>query len=183
MTWTTDMNLLSWMQMVALALAGLFFLVKLAQGWLMVNLTLAPTLERRRSAHHPEFDDLAVTVTLTKGGNGSVRIQDTAVRVMSGDSIVAEGELAGTSRLEIRSDGSYRLRKPWTPLLRERRNMYRLPPGEGTVWSASLTGAPAGSVCVVEIVVLGRQWPTPAPAQWRCSAVSLPLDDAGRSSP
>ena len=169
------MTLLNWVQLVALAMAGLFFLVKVAQGWLMVNLSLSATTERRGVANDLEHDDLALAVTLTKGGNGSVRIQDTAVRVTSGNDVVAEAKLVGTSRLEVSSDPPYRVLTPWKPVESESQGLYRLPPGEGTVWSAHLT-VPSRSVCVVQVAILGRQWPTPFPAQWRCSVVSLPVD-------
>jgi hypothetical protein len=68
-------SLLEWAQLAALLLAGLYFIVKLAQGWLMVNLSLSVESERcgRRDG---ETDDLAISVHLTKGGNGSVRIYD-----------------------------------------------------------------------------------------------------------
>lgn len=171
------MTLLNWAQFVALVLAGLFFIVKLAQGWLMVNLILSPETERR-VGHDGEHDVLAVSVTLAKGGNGSVRIHETSVRVTSGDEVVGEAELLGPFRLATSRKPPYRVTRPWKPLESESGRRYRLPPGEGTTWSAHLTTVPTDSVCVVEVVILGgRQWPTPFPAQWRCSVVSLPVVD------
>jgi hypothetical protein len=175
------MTLLNWAQFVALVLAGLFFVVKLAQGWLMVNLTLTPETERR-VRHDGEHDDLAVSVILSKGGNGSVRIQETSVRVTAEDTVVAEAKLAGTSRLATSPKPPHRVTRPWKPAESESGRLYRLPPGEGTTWSAHLT-VPTESAYTVEVVILGRQWPTPFPAQWRCSVVSLPVDAPNRDLP
>jgi hypothetical protein len=169
------MTLLDWAQLIALALAGLFFILKFAQGWLMVNLTLTATTERQGVLDDLEHDDVALSVTLIKGGNGSVRIQDTSVRVTSDNLLVGEAKLVGTSRLKTSSEPPYRLLTPWKPLEPESRGVYRLPPGEGTMWSAHLT-VPSRLACVVQVAILGRQWPTPFPAQWRCSVVSLPVD-------
>lgn len=164
------MNALNWAQFVALLAAAAYFLIKIAQGWFVVNLTLSGALDRR--ARGDQLDDLAVAVTLTKGSTGSLRVRNTAVRVVW-EGGQTETRLVGGERLAVREDGTS-LVPGWRPQQEGSSRDYRLPPGEGTTWSCRAV-VPAGRPCRVEVVVLGRQWPSRFPAQWTLSLVSLPL--------
>jgi hypothetical protein len=148
------LNLLEWAQVFALVFAGLFFMVKLAQGWLMVNMSLSATTERYRG-EDVDHDDLALSVTLTKGDNGSVFIMDTSVRVstpeeegkvsLAGGSLLQtpccelttpkEQEakpqklsLAGGHRLQTHSEPTTHIATPWKSS--EKRQLCWLPPGK-----------------------------------------------------
>jgi hypothetical protein len=157
---------LHWAQFAALIAAALFFLFKLAQGWFTVNLSLSGSLDRRAIGGQ---DDLAVAVTLTKGAWGSVRVHETAVRVSWEDGECTT-RLLGDRRLLI-ADRGKSIAPGWQPL-HGRGSAYRLPPGEGTTWSCHLL-VPTDRTCLIEVVVLGIQWPSMHPAQWRLSLVSL----------
>jgi hypothetical protein len=179
---TLPKTLLEWTQLFALLLAGTFFLVKLGQGWLMVNLSLSGNA--KRTPKGDGFDALAVTVTLTKGSIGSVKIHDTDVLVRWSDGSKRES-LKGTSRIATspshssivrlpwQSSPPYHIVRPWMPPAK--RPLYRLPPGESTAWSCVLS-VPTEAICVIEAIVIGTQWPNWYPGQWHCSLISLPAE-------
>ena len=166
------MTALAWAQFTALLAAALFFVVKLLQGWFMVNVSLSGKTERR--IREDGYDDLFVTVTVTKGPTGSVRIHDTGVRVIcdDGSKIGAPKpeELKGAGRLmttktRVRTSPDkdwfrrtaarlappqHRLDESWSIA----KDLYRLPPGESTMWSCHLR-VPTGQTCTVEVAVVG----------------------------
>lgn len=157
-------------QFVALVGAGLFFLIKLGQGWFMVNMSLSGSTDRR--VGEDGTDDLAVSLTVTKGNYGSAQIHDTVVRVeWDGGSSFAE--LIGTERLSVSQRRPYKVNRSFQQS--QIRHYYRLPPGEATTWSCRVQ-VPTGQTCIVEAVVIGRQWPNRRSAQWRCSLVSMAPD-------
>jgi hypothetical protein len=163
----TIKDLLDLAQLVALVLAAAFFAVKLAQGWLIVNVSLAGTVERAPVSDTE--DALAVSITVTKGSIGSLRVQEALVRVPA-----ALGEqvkpLVGAQRLLLDPTSSHTVDRTW---IDRGQRTYRLPPGESTTWSVDFR-VPRGTVCAVEAVVTGLQPPGTVPAQWRCSLVSVP---------
>jgi len=66
-------------QLIALVAAAIFFAIKLAQGWLIVNLSLDAAVQRTTVS--PTEDALAVRITVTKGAIGSLRVKEALVRV------------------------------------------------------------------------------------------------------
>jgi hypothetical protein len=164
------MKLLDWLQFAAIIAALVYFGWKLVQGWLLVNMSLSGTTERR--ARGDGQDDLVVAVTLTRGQTGSAAVHETAVRVSWSDDPRAPRttHLKGTTRLETAKEQLFSLAPGW-----ERADKpYKLPPGEATTWSCHVE-VPTGQVCDIEIVVLGVQWPNRRAGQWRASLVSLPV--------
>jgi len=164
----SSMSLLDWVQLLALLAAGVYFTVRVLQGWLIVNVSLSIATER--IGLRVGKDGLAIAVTITKGSVGSVRIEDTLVRVVSPNGFVGREPLTGTRRVII-DPVSYQIDPDFQE--RSKNVLYRFPPGESTVWSCWLE-VPSEEVCTVEVVVIGHQRPSRFPAQWRASSVSLP---------
>jgi hypothetical protein len=165
------MTPLAWSQLIALALAALYFAFKVLQGWLVVNVSLSGSVRRAKSSRNTG-DLLGVEITVTKGPIGSVIVEQARVRA-SWDGGAQSIQLFDGHRLATTRDATGRsmLKEPWQ--VDAAGGRYRLPPGESAVWSC-LLAVPAGVPVVVEAVVLGRQPPSRGAAQWRCSFVSLP---------
>lgn len=164
----TTKDYLDLAQLVALIAAALYFLVKLAQGWLIVNVSLEGDIERRQVSAIE--DALAVMVTVTKGSIGSLRIQEALVRVPAALDPDSVKPLPGARRLVLDPERKHAVDASWA---QEGEGSYRLPPGESTIWSVDFR-VPRAAVCSVDVVITGVQWPGSFPAQWRCSLVSLP---------
>ena len=79
--------------------------------------------------------------------------------------------LRGVERLETTTSKPYKVDTKWGLA---NRGPYRLPPGESSTWSC-LVEVPTGESCLIEVVVVGLQWPNGSAGQWRCSLVSLPV--------
>lgn len=139
------------------------------QGWLMVNVSLDGSTDRR-SRGDGKYD-LAVYVKISKGGNGSVRIHDSPVRATWEGGKTETAHLSGPHRLARTPTPPFTVLEPWRS--DPRLGAYRLPPGEGTTWSCLLK-VPDGQPCIVEVVVLGRQWPNRRLGQWTFTSASLP---------
>jgi hypothetical protein len=161
-------TVLNWVQLLALIAAALYFGLKVLQGWLIVNVSLSVTTER--AALEPHRDGLAVAVTITKGPIGSVRIDDTLVRVAHTGAAPTTERLVGTRRVSLDLK-QFRIDSDLSELTKNA--IYRLPPGESTTWSCWMP-VPSGEVCTIEVVVIGHQRPGRLPAQWRASVISLP---------
>jgi hypothetical protein len=164
---------LSWLelaQLFALLAAGLFFLIKLLQGWFIVNLSLDLQLERCSGGERGP-DLVAVNVKATKGPIGSLRLGEASVRATWLDQSTAPQSLFDGSRLQLLVGGRSALSVPW--VADYSRGRYRLPPGESTTWGAVLE-VPSGQPVLVEVVVTGRQARWRRLPQWRAKAASLP---------
>lgn len=163
------MTLLDWAKLAALISAGAFFVFKVLHGWLMMNVSLDGSTARRSRGDGE--DDLAVCVKISKGGNGSVRIHDSPVRATWEGGKTETAHLYGPHRLAHTPTPPFAVLEPWRS--DPRLGPYRLPPGEGTIWSCLLK-VPNGQPCIVEAVVLGQQWPNRRLGQWTFTSVSLP---------
>ena len=164
------MTVLQWAQLVALVAAAVFFFAKAAAGYFLVNMSIDASATRHSVSDRE--DAIAMTVRLSKGGNGGLRIHDTLVTVSwPGGEITTE--LNGVSRLELqRMKGArFQIRRP--PRENPGRPQYGLPPGDATAFSASVQ-VPRDAICTIDAVVIGRKWLNRWPGQWRTTIVSLP---------
>jgi hypothetical protein len=156
----------------AFASAGGFFLYKLISGYLVVNLDLSLTCERRCSGSR-QIDYLAVTAVVKKGDRGAVILHDARARI----SVPAPGEehlkkLSSIVRLSFKkSEGILELlekQSKKSPLL-------NLSAGEQTTFSTFFRVL-ADQPFMVEVTVLGNwPWHPKTVYQWRASQVSLPI--------
>jgi hypothetical protein len=128
-------TVLEWAQLVALVAAAGFFFAKAAAGYFLVNMAIDASATRQ--SLNDTQDAIAVTIRLTKGGNGSLRIHDTLVTVSWPSGEIAT-VLSGVSRLElqqIKGRGSTSLDRR----VRTRADLSTgLPPGDATAFSASV---------------------------------------------
>jgi hypothetical protein len=170
MSWTTHVKDLS--QIVALLGAGGFFTYKTLTGYLLVNLTLAVSCTRQRTADGSK-DYLVVTVHMKKGPNGSVALHDVRALVKC-DQYAAEIIFTGNSRSSYRTvpDGSRR-QINWSKES-ESSPLIKLVPDEETDMSG-LCEVPIDAACTVEVAVLGKRVAGKAFGQWKASCVSLPV--------
>jgi hypothetical protein len=164
-------TVLQWAQLVALVAAAGFFLAKAAAGYFLVNMSVDASATRQSLTD--ERDAIAMTVHLTKGGNGGLRIHDTLATVSWVGGEIATA-LSGVSRLELQrvKGGGFQIRKP--PRDNPGRPQYGLPPGDATAFSASVE-VPRDAICTIDAVVIGRKWLNRWPGQWRTTIVSLPV--------
>jgi len=160
-------------QVLAWALAAVYFIVKLVQGYLVIDLsvTVSPT---RQHTNDPDLDYLVASVQLVRGDKGSIRMHDAVLVVrQSGDE---QRTNLPIHRFSFRRDGQF------GPLLRldfaktsSRVPTLNLAPGE-TVTLSECLKVRRDAPCVVEAFVLGTGFASPVVGQWRASAVSLPLE-------
>lgn len=141
-----------WSEAFAWICAGGFFLYKTFSGYLISNLSLSVTCERKPA--RAGFDFLVVHAVLKKGDRGAVALHDAMAQV----SPVAPGEkeakpLTGIRRLSSRPSEIKGVLEivnapsKKTPLL-------NLPPGEETTFSQYFE-IPSDAPCLVLVTVLG----------------------------
>jgi len=164
-------TVLEWAQLVALVAAAGFFFAKAAAGYFLVNMSIDATATRQSLSDG--HDAIAMTVRLTKGGNGGLRIHDTLVTVSWPDGEITTA-LNGVSRLELerRKGARFDILRP--PRENPGRPQYGLPPGDATAFSTSVQ-VPRDAICTIDAVVIGRKWLNRWPGQWRTTIVSLPV--------
>jgi|HubBroStandDraft_6_1064221.scaffolds.fasta_scaffold28242_1 hypothetical protein len=154
---------------LAYVLAGGFFLFKWTSGYQTTNLSLEIKCARQADpTSHSNREQLGITVVLTKGDRGSVHIFTVDVSV-------------GGMRYRLMGGlDHYRVQKANA---RERtidfeekdlRYVSFLNPGERTEIATACSVA-SGSICDIQVVVVGRRKWSRRLKQWRASAVSLPL--------
>jgi hypothetical protein len=123
------------------------------------------------------LDDLAIAMTLTKGGIGSVTLHGASVCVTSLDK-PSDPEyvgLLGIAQVKIddkKSAGKspcYEIIGPWDGKI-----SYNLPPGASSIWSCHVE-VPAEKTCTIQVVIVGRQPWQWGRRQWRASLISLPV--------
>ena len=159
----------TWSEVAAYSSAGLFLVYKLLSGYFITDLSLKIGCERFAP---DSTDHLAVTAFLKKGDKGAIRIHDARVRITdTGGAFIDEQAMVGIERLSFNTDPAARMtvtfgRLSKTPWL-------SLPPGDETQFAAHFD-LPTGTVCIVEVAVLGRKLWGGRTAQWRASAVSFP---------
>jgi hypothetical protein len=158
--------------------AGVFFLFKAAYGYNNVNCSIGVTCERQHKDNGTDF--VSATVTIDKGPN-------TALSLLRGEVQFSPADTAQPVELRLHrlavSEGGSGLSVCWDVLAPERA-LY-VSPGE-KLHFACVAEVPRSEPCRVEAIVLGRKrlrrltaWArSPFLAQWRATAVSLPLVDA-----
>lgn len=168
------MKLHEWGQLFAWAAAALFFGYKLLLGYLITDLSLKVSCERRHK--EGDLDYLSVTVTAKKSERGAIKLDDAKARVR-GLTPDNPRELFGIHRLERSNpDGqNERALIKWT----ESSGCLNMAPGDEMQFAA-LFEVPCGQASVVDVVVLGkifwRTWRGGSArwGQWRACAISLP---------
>jgi len=166
------MTILDWAQFWVIIAAAVFLIVKFGRGWFNPNMSLSG--ETQRCSRGDGWDDLAIAMTVTKGGIGSVTLHRTFVSVTSLDGAVYK-ELQGTAGVEFkekrgigRRRSRYEISQPWVD-----KGFYKLPPGASSIWSCHAE-VRTGKACTIQVVIVGRQTQDVDVTQWRASLISLP---------
>ncbi len=172
----------SWMKVGGLIAGSLFFIWKLCTGWLIVNMGVCIRIQRQR--RRDGIDDLTVTVALEKGSTDSIWLRDVEVRMTA----LENGELSDACVRYVRIHGFDRVAESSTQTVAWGAETDGKPiaisPGEKVEYSGHAVVS-AEHPYLLEAVVLadrplfrvfmGRC------IQWRASAVSLPVPDAGKA--
>lgn len=151
-------------QIVGVGVAAVYFGLRLLFGYLMINLSVEPTIVRRLRKNE-EFDDTVLTLKLMKGDREGMRLGRIAVST----SKTTDQEVSFTQVAEQRFDFA------GEPAL-------RLSPGESTSFSFHFQ-VPRGEVVTLRAEVFGAgsgfvRWPQ---SYWQVRVVSLPELEANRS--
>jgi hypothetical protein len=153
--------------------AGLFFLYKAISGYLVSNLTLSLSCERKFSGDN-NLDYLLVTTLVKKGDRGAVILHDAEARVSPSSTANSEvKKLSGIIRLSFRrSNGILQIKEEQS----KKAPLLNLSPGEETVFSTFFK-VPSNAPCTIEVTLLGGwPWHFKTAYQWRASQVSLPIE-------
>ena len=160
-------------QVAAWLVGALYFVVKLVQGYLVVDMsvTVVPT---RQASSSVDTDYLVASVTLNKGERASFRLHDAKI-------VVGQGETRQESKLDFQRF-SFRRDKKLLSINFEKPSArvptLNLAPGESANVATWFTVSSA-EPCLVEVVVIGTGFSSLVVGQWRASAVSLPLIKSG----
>lgn len=157
--------------------AGIFFLMKVASGYLVTNAHAELRLDRRSSGDGEDL--LVVEVTVVKGDRGTLRLHDVQALVRCGDDERAI-ELPGVRRLSFRTERTEVepgvehafLRVLWDRTSKSAPHL-NLTPGERATF-ATCCSVPEGQAVEVEAVVLGRTLVREKVGQWHAAAVAPP---------
>jgi hypothetical protein len=160
--------------------AGGFFLFKAAYGYNNVNCSIGITCERQHKNGGTDF--VSATVTIDKGPNTALSLLRGEVRFTAAGT--SQPVILHIHRLQASEGGQAHLSVAWDVPAPERAVF--VSPGE-KMHFACVAEVPRYEPCLVEAVVLGRKRlrrPTtraraPFLAQWRATAVSLPLSERG----
>jgi len=149
-----------------------FFIYKALAGYNIVNVAISVHVDRR--GRDTNNDDLAIAVTLRKGGHGSLKLHDARVRVTwpSGE---VELPLIGIERLSFTTDSDEVQRHRVTMNRASKSKPYlHITPDEEATFSCA-TIIPRSAVCVVQAAVLGSSVFWRSVGQWRSSVIALPV--------
>jgi len=170
-------NLRNLTEVFAFIAAVIFFGYKFLTGYFITNLSLSLACSRQESLQEGK-DHLAVVARLSKGERGSLDLHDAQVRASwSSDQLIKP--LIGIERQSFETEKlgeaerkviNFKCRSKTAPFL-------RLTPGEETSFACYFE-VPSESICVVELIVLGRLRRIKPIGQWRASAISTPLTKA-----
>jgi hypothetical protein len=158
--------------------AGAFFLFKAAYGYHNINCSIGVTCDRQRKDTDTDF--LKATVTLEKGPNTALSLLRGEVRFTPART--PQPVELHLQRLSVTEDRAGVLVVRWDTPAPERALF--VSPGEKTHF-ACVAEVPCDEPCLVEAVILGRkrlrrralEGGSRFLAQWRATAVSLPLDE------
>jgi hypothetical protein len=162
---------------LALVAAAGYFVYRWRRGNYTHNSSLSLDLKRQRSRTESK-DDLVITANVRRGENWTVELRDARVQV-GWDDQKRSVPLVGIDRR------SYGLGKSQEADIKheivdfakpsEAKPFLQLAPGDETQYSCWVQ-VPSDAVCSIELVILGKR-PTRSGkiAQWRASAISMPL--------
>jgi hypothetical protein len=157
-----------------IAAAG-FFLYKVIAGYLFPNLEVSLDCSRQPNSHSGK-DFLKITVTLTKGEYGTLRIHDVQARITPENSDARSVSFIGVERRSFLSqtfNGHERKIIDWGN--RSKKNPFlQISPKEKTQFSA-YAEIPPEVPCVIDVAILGKILASSKFGQWRASSISLPL--------
>lgn len=160
--------------------AGGFFLFKALYGFNNVNCSLTVTCERRHKDLNTDF--VSATVAIDKGPNTALSLLRGEVRFTP--AITPQPAVLDLCRLQTKEDELRRSVVVWDISAPERALF--VSPGEKMHFSC-VAEVSRFEPCHIEAVLLGRKrlrrvrsWGrTPFLAQWRASALSMPIANAG----
>lgn len=159
----------SWAQIIALICAAVFFALKSVQGWFSIDLQIDLQLERRRVPNQAQ-DYLAVSATLKRGTQGTLRMNDAVARfTYAGRAEERHIEIGRFSSVQKGKLTKINLSKfsEVVPTL-------NFAPGDVTQLSTYAKIDPR-EPCRVDVIFLGYKFGSGKRGQWRASAISLPL--------
>ena len=198
-----DINSIS--QILALGLAGAFFLYRMVSGYFVVDLSLTLSSIREPHLEHGK-DHLVIVAHVKRGERGSLRLHDAKARVTfpngeeriesflgidrvsfrTGPTSQDEQAVFGKNTVELLSGDDEEKAPPGEArkVLNFSRQstkapLLKLTPGDTTQFACLLT-VPANFACCVEVRLLSKKHWNRKFAQWSASTVSLPLN--GRSA-
>jgi hypothetical protein len=162
-------------EIAAYGAGALFFIYKLIDGYLIVNLSLSGNI-RRVKANQKE-DDLVISATVKKGSNGTLKLRDGRAQVsyLDESDVGREKEVPfiGIQRLSLKS-GAKKSRSN-SKSAAEVPFLYLAPEEEATF--SCNTRVPSAATCVIRLAFIGtRTWSWKV-GQWRTSLVSLPCSE------
>jgi hypothetical protein len=158
--------------------AGGFFLFKAAYGYNNVNCSIGVTCERQHRDGGTDF--VSATVTIDKGPNTALSLLHGEVRFSAAE--ISQPVPLHLHRLKASEGGPASLSIAWDAPAPE--NALFVSPGE-KMHFACFAEVPRDEPCLVEAIILGRKrlrrpnsrTSTGFLAQWRATAVSLPLQE------
>ena len=144
-------------QSLAFIAGGIFFTVKIFQGYRFPNLSVSVSCERYSG---DEYDTIVIKVFLEKGAQGTLQIYDCQACITPENEEPIYVKFVGTRRLRGRdekvskAENRKSLSLEWET---DRRNPFiNLTPGEKTEFSCHKSVA-KGKICQVEIAILGKR--------------------------
>lgn len=162
-------------QVCALIPAGIFFIVKLFQGYHIVDLSVQATAERTRQEGGQ--DRLKIRVDLHKGSRATLVLHDVSASV-SHDQQKPEDKPAvisfpGVKRMSYKPSKLGGKQIDWSKTAQSK-PLLQLSPNENTRFEA-LTTVRADAECVIEVRVMGNRKGGKKFGQWCSTVVSLPV--------
>lgn len=162
-------------QCLGLLAAAAYFFKRYRDGYFISNLSIGVTATRYIN---DEADYLAIHMSVEKGDRNSLSMLSAQYRVSPEKAAPISGFFVGTERADIHPSMHKRLKTTNAVTFDSVRDGFphlNLTPGEKAHWSA-FCKVPKGSVCLVEVALLGSRPEKDDEAQWRSSCVSFPGD-------
>lgn len=162
---------------LAIVATGLFFVIKLFNGWFSINMDV--TVSTERTPYRNGSDVLAVTVVAENGERGTVTLMDGSVRVSC--ALVAgqtqTRPLQGVERIQV-TDGSLR----WGNV--DTTRAYKIASSE-RLQLATVFVVPSDAVLFVDAALVShppRLRFGAEPSQWNATTISAPAASRGDSA-
>jgi hypothetical protein len=170
----------TFVEIVAIVGAGLYFLYRAATGFFLINLSLR--VECTRLPQDDSTDYLVCRIHLKKGERGTLQIHDAQIRIGNSEPVSLD-EMQRLSWVEESIDPSRghakRMKIQWGDRSVEE-PFLNMTPGEEAEF-ARYSSVPRSEMCLVQVVLLGKLTAYPRVAQWRATCVSTPLPQAAES--